>query len=148
MKVETKEMPELRVVTVRHIGSYQGISEAFERLGTIATAAGLSQDMGAVLMAIYHDDIEKTPPDQLRSDAAVTVAEGMPIPAGLGELRISAGRYATTTHVGPYQTLGEAWARLKRDARTRGGPSYEIYRNTPAQVPPDKLVTELYLPIA
>jgi effector-binding domain-containing protein len=35
MKVETKEMPELRLVTVRHIGSYQGISEAFERLGTV-----------------------------------------------------------------------------------------------------------------
>jgi AraC family transcriptional regulator len=148
MKVETKEMPELRLVTVRHVGSYQGISEAFERLGTIAGAAGLSQDMGAVLMAVYHDDVDTTPPDQLRSDAAVTVAEGMPIPAGLAELRIPAGRYATTTHVGPYKTLGEAWSGLKRECRARGGASYEIYRNTPAQVPPDKLVTELYLPIA
>jgi len=36
MKVEIKEMPELRVATVSHVGPYHRISEAFARLGEIA----------------------------------------------------------------------------------------------------------------
>jgi AraC family transcriptional regulator len=31
--------------------------------------------------------------------------------------------------------------------RMRDGVSYEIYRNTPADVPKEELVTELYLPL-
>ena len=154
MDVEIIEMPELRVGAVPHVGPYNQISQAFGRLGAIAGPAGLFRQPGAAMIALYHDDPDSTPPDQLRSDAAIVVPEGVPLPAGLVEQRIAAGRYARTVHVGPYEQLGDVWARFMGEwlpasgHRLGAGASYEIYRNDPTKVPAAGLITELYISIA
>lgn len=154
MDVTIEEMPELRVATVHHVGPYPGISAAFERLGAIAGPAGLLRGPRVMMLAIYHDDPETTPAAELQSDAGVVIPEGVPLPAGLGEKRLPKGRYARTTHVGPYTELGDAWARLmggwlpRSGHRVGDGSSFEVYRNTPADVAPSELRTDLYLPLA
>jgi AraC family transcriptional regulator len=153
MKVDVKEMTELRVATASHVGPYNRIAEAFARLGAIAGRAGLIEQ-GAEMLAIYYDDPETTPAAELRSEAAITIGRAAKVPAGLGERRVPAGRYACTTHIGPYEQLGDAWARFmgewlpRSGHRMADGVSYEIYRNTPENAPPEKLETELYLPLA
>jgi AraC family transcriptional regulator len=153
MHVTIENMPELRVATVHHVGPYPRISEAFARLGAIAGPGGLFRPEAAML-AIYHDDPETTPADQLQSDAGITVPSEVPLPDGLVEMRLPAGRYAKTTHVGPYTHLGDAWSRLmgewlpKSGHRVGEGSSYEVYRNTPENAAPNELRTDLYLPIA
>ena len=154
MTVEIKEMPALRVGAVRHDGPYHLIGKAFERLGPVAGPAGLFQQPGAVMIALYHDDAGTTPQEQLRSHAGIVLPEDVQLPEGLVEQRTPAGRYATAEHVGPYDQLPDAWARLKDEAVPAGGhrigarPSYEIYRNNPMTVPKHELRTELYIPIA
>jgi len=154
MTVEIKQMPELRVATVRHVGPYNQISQAFERLAAIAGPAGLFAQPGAAMVGIYHDIPDTTPQDQLRSDAGIVIPEGGPLPDGLAEERLPAGRYACTLHVGPYEQLGDAWARLMGEwlpaSGHRIGPaaSYEIYHNTPAEVRKEDLRTELCIPLA
>ncbi len=153
MNVEIKEMPELRVGAVRHVGPYQEIGRAFERLGQIAGAAGLVTP-GASLLAIYHDDPRTTAPDQLRSDAGVVVPETARLPKELAEEHVAAGKYAYVVHKGPYDTLPAMWGQLMGEwlpasgHRVRSGASLEIYKNTPMTTPPPDLVTELYVPIA
>jgi AraC family transcriptional regulator len=152
MQVQIKEMKEVRAATVAHVGPYNRISEAFARLGDVAGAAGLIGP-GASMIAVYHDDPETTPAAELRSEAAITVAPDAKIPAGLGERRLAAGRYACTLHAGPYEKLGDTWARFMGEwlpqsgERMRDAVSFEIYRNTPATTPPEKLETELYIPL-
>jgi AraC family transcriptional regulator len=154
MNVTIEDMPERRVATVHHVGPYSRISEAFGRLGAIVGPAGLLRFPEAAMMAIYYDDPETTPPEQLQSDAGIAVPEGVPLPAGIAEKRLPAGRYARTTHVGPYTQLGDAWTRLmgewlpKSGHRVGTASSYEVYRNTPMDVAPHELRTDLYLPIA
>ncbi len=152
MDIDILEMPAIRAAAVRHMGPYNQISKAFARLATAAGPAGLFGQPDAVMAGIYYDDPRNTPPDRLRSDAAVSVAEDTPIPAGLVEARIPAGRYARALHVGPYERLKEAWAGLMawlpaHGHRPRAGASFEIYRNTPETAPPDALRTEFYLPV-
>jgi AraC family transcriptional regulator len=153
MDVDIKDMQELRVATVRHLGPYHRISTAFSRLGEIAEASGLLEPR-PTMIAIYHDDPEVTAEADLRADAAITVSPEAALPAGLSEMRIPGGRYACTRHVGPYEELGDAWARLmgqwlpQSGHRLGEGVSYEIYRNTPADTPNDELHTELYIPLA
>ena len=150
MNVEIKHMPALRVATVRHVGPYSRISEAFGRLGDIAGRAGLFNGKPTML-AVYHDDPQSTPEPELRSDAAIVVADNATIPEGMGEETLPAGRYASTLHVGPYEQLGDAWGRLmgqwlpQSGERGQDGDSYEIYLNNPTDVPKHELRTELYI---
>lgn len=152
MLATIKTMPELHLAAVSHTGPYNRINEAFTRLDALVRGAGLL-DRATALLAIYHDDPEVTPVSELRSDAGVVVPPGTPIPAELVTRVIPAGRYACATHVGPYERLGDAWARLMGEwlpqtgHRVDTGVSYEIYRNTPADTAPEGLMTELYLPL-
>ena len=152
MKVDIKEMKELRVATTPHVGPYHRISEAFARLGSIAGPSGIIGP-GTEMLAIYHDDPETTPVAELRSEAALSIGEGAKLPDGLGERRLPGGRYACTTHIGPYEKLGDIWARFMGEwlpasgHRMRDAVSYEIYRNTPENAPKEKLETELYIPL-
>ena len=152
MNVEVKDIPDLRVAAVRHTGPYNQIPLAFERLHYIVESAGLVAPDTA-LLAIFHDDPETTPPDQLRSDAGITVPPNARLPRELVEEHIPAGKYASTVHVGPYERLGDTWARLMGEwlpasgFRVGSGASFEIYKNTPMTTPKDELVTELYISI-
>ncbi len=154
MDVEIRQMPELRVGTVPHVGPYNQIPEAFGRLGAIAGPAGLFAQPDAAMIAIYHDDPDAVPQDQLKSEAAIAVPEEVPLPDGLVEQRLPGGRYARAVHVGPYEKLGDAWARFMGEwlpasgHRMGDGVSYEVYRNDPTKVPKQELRTEMYIPIA
>ena len=152
MDVEITNRPELRAVAVRHVGPYSRISEAFGRLGAIAGRAGLLGP-GTTMIAIYHDDPETTSEEKLRSDAAVVIPVDAKVPAGLTELTIPAGRYARATHAGPYDGLGDAWARLMGEwlpssgHRVGDGVAYEVYRNNPTNTKPSELLTDMYVPL-
>jgi AraC family transcriptional regulator len=129
------------------------ISEAFMRLNELVTAAGLS-NRDTKLVGIYYDDPSTTPEGKLRSDAAITIPAKTKLPPGLTEVIIPTGRYAHSTHVGPYAGLGEAWGHMRNEwlpksgERLGGAMSYEVYRNTPMSAKPHELVTDLYLPLA
>lgn len=152
MDVTIEDRPALRVATVPHVGPYNRISEAFARLGAIAGPAGLFGPHAAML-AIYHDDPDTTPATELRSEAALVVSADAKLPTGVVERHLSAGPYAHATHVGPYEQLGDTWARLmgqwlpQSGFRVRDAVSYEVYRNTPDDTPNEKLITELYVPL-
>jgi AraC family transcriptional regulator len=153
MDVQIKDMPELRVATVRHVGPYNQISEAFARLGEIAGREGLLGQPDAAMIAIFHDDPESTPADQLRSDAGISVANDVALPSSLDEKRLPAGQYATTLYRGPYEGLGDVWARFLGEWFPANGhqvgesPSYELYLNNPQTTPKEKLETAIYVPI-
>lgn len=153
MSVTIEQVPVLRIATVHHVGPYNRISEAFQRLGAIAGRTGLVRD-GAMMLALYYDDPETTPADQLRSDAGVTVPDDVQLSSEVVEKRLPAGRYARSTHLGPYDTLGDTWSRMMGEwlpdsgERIRGGASFEVYRNTPADTRPEELRTDLYVPLA
>ena len=154
MDVTIETLPARRLATVRHLGPYTQIAEAFHRLGTIAVERGLYAHVDPPMLALYHDDPETTPPAELRSDAALVVRDGIELPAGLSEVTLSAGRYAKASHRGAYSGLGDAWARLMGEwlpgsgLRVGVGPSYEVYVTDPRTTATEDLVTDLYVPLA
>ena len=151
MSVTTTTVPGMRLAAIRHVGPYSQIGRVFSQLHDIVTAAGLPH---RELLGIFYDDPTATPADQLRSDAAVIVDEGVTLPAGVVEQRIPAGQYLTTDHHGSYERLRETWDRFKREIaeatgqREPRGYTFELYRNTPMDTPEDKLLTTLYMAVA
>ncbi len=154
MDVTIETLPTRRLATVRHVGPYPQIAEAFHRLGTIAVERGLYPHLDPAMLALYHDDPETTPPAELRSDAALVVRDDVELPSGISEVTLPAGRYAKASHRGAYSGLGDTWARLmgewlpRSGFRVGAGPSYEAYVNDPRTTATDDLVTDLYVPIA
>src|SRR3954470_1568407 len=113
LNVQIETEAEKRVAVVSHRGPYDTITEAFERLNQLAEGARLVDTPVAALVGIYYDDPQTTPPAELRSEAGIVVPPNVALPPGLTEARIPAGKYARTTHVGPYEQLGEVWARFR-----------------------------------
>jgi AraC family transcriptional regulator len=154
MDVTIETLPARRLATVRHLGPYPQIAEAFHRLGTIAAERGLYAHADPPMLALYHDDPETTPPAELRSDAALVVRDGVGLPSDLSEATLPAGRYAKTSHRGAYSGLGDTWARLmgewlpRSGFRVGAGPSYEVYVTDPRTTASEDLVTDLYVPLA
>lgn len=153
MDVTIEELDPIRIATARHVGPYSGISQAFMRLGQLGGPAGLFGPT-TMMLAIYHDDPDNKPPEELESFACASVSSDTKIPEGLGEATIPGGRYAKVTHVGPYSGLGDKWNAFmgqwlpKSGNRLGEGTVFEVYRNTPQTTPPAELCTDLYLPLA
>jgi AraC family transcriptional regulator len=152
MNIEIIERPAMRAACVRHVGPYDQIGSAFAKLGALAGPAGLFAHPGAMMIGLYYDTPGETPPEKLRADAAVVIPEGVPLPVGMTEERVDAGRFASTLHLGPYEGLSSAWRQLvewalKSGHQFRFGPSVEIYLNNPTEVPKEQLRTQLLAPI-
>lgn len=151
MNVQVKNMPAKRVIAAAHRGPYTAISGTFARLDTLVSNAKLGAEECTELVAIYYDDAETVPAAELRADAGVVVAERVAVPDGLHEVDIAGGLYACTVHRGPYEHLGDVWARfaggwlVESGYRARSEPMYERYVNTPGNAAPEDLLTELYL---
>jgi AraC family transcriptional regulator len=65
---------------------------------------------------------------------------------------IPGGRVATTTHVGPYREVGNAYTALQKWMTDNGcrpaGMPREVYLNDPGEVPENELLTEVDWPVA
>jgi effector-binding domain-containing protein len=80
--------------------------------------------------------------------ASVTAPLALP---GVVIAELPGGAFAHLLHEGPFETLGLAYHALHAFAQERGherrGPMREIYVNDPAEVPPEEIRTEVWLPI-
>jgi effector-binding domain-containing protein len=65
------------------------------------------------------------------------------------ESTLPGGRLVTTTHVGPYEEIGEAWDRatawMREHALRASGPPWECYLTGPDE--PGPPITEIYWPL-
>ena len=79
MDVHIVNQPDLRIAGIRHIGPYQEIGREFGRLGGLLKGP---PPAGSQMIALFHDDPAVTPPDKLRSDAALTLPGNAPVAVG------------------------------------------------------------------
>ena len=109
VKIEKREP--LRVAFVRHVGPYQEVGKAWERLCGWAGPRGLFGPNTAML-GVCHDDPDVTPPERIRYDACITAPDGLAAEGDVGIQEVAGGDYAVTTHHGPYENLAATYAVL------------------------------------
>ena len=153
MDIETVDRAPVRYAYLRHIGPYPEIGSTFGRMAALAGPAGMLGGPDALFIGVYHDDPMTNPPGTLRSDAGVTLADGVPVPDGLEEGALGGGRHAKDIHKGSYAKMGDGWMALyesihRAGLKPRPAPPFEIYVSDMETTPEDELITELYVPIA
>jgi AraC family transcriptional regulator len=156
MDVELRDLAPMRVLAMRKLGPYPEVPRVWDALWLWMRQRELTGKITACV-GIPYDNPAEVPADQIRYDACFGVSPGSEPVLSDDEvtwLDIAGGRYAVHRHVGPYTMIGEAFDRFyglwlpQSGVTLRNAPPLEIYLNDPGQTPPDRLVTELLLPIA
>ena len=155
--VEVKELPEMHVAYVRHIGPYKGDAELFGRLfGKLMAWAGprgLLRFPETQVLTVYHDDPEITDEEKLRTDACITVPHDTVVEGEIGKTSISAGKYAVGHFEITADEYEDAWKTVyggwlpKSGHRPDDGPCYELYRNDPKEHPQGKQIVDICVPV-
>ncbi len=152
-KVEVKEAPALTVAYVRHVGPFQEMGRAFEKLMRWAGPRGLLRFPETKSLGIYHDDPEITDTDKLRSDACITVPPDTKVEGEVGKMTVPGGLFAVAYAEIAQNEFGEAWNALMRDWLPGSGYQpddrmcYELYLNDPKSHPEGKFIIEIHEPI-
>ena len=147
-------MGDVDLAFIRHTGPYEQVDESlWTELAQWARASDVEGPR--VFIGIGHDAPGVTPDDRLRFDAAVRIPPEAAdrVRGRIGHQRLPVGHYARTTHVGPYETLFEAYGAIferlnaMTSCRIIGLPIVEIYQTT--RVDPSRRLnhTDTYIPV-
>ena len=151
--VDVKEMPMIHVAYIRHMGPYNQIGKAFEKLTKWAGARGLINFPETKFLGIYHDDPSITQKENLRSDACITVPEGTKIDGEVGKYVVPGGKFAVAHVEVSFDEFGDAWDKLVGEWIPENGYQsddrlcYELYLNDPKQHPEGKFIVDICEPV-
>jgi effector-binding domain-containing protein len=149
-----KETPALRVISKRAKGEYgptigRLIGELMQCLYSPDNQRNFVKMVGPI-MTIYHDQEYKE--EDADIEVAVPVSGRVMVTDPSIEIRnLPAQRVVSLIHKGPYETIGEAYAKLNehitKNGRDYTGPMMDLYLNDPNKVPRDEVMTEIQVPI-
>jgi len=159
MDPEIRTLPDLTIYYVMQTGMIgnsvdRTADTAFRKLDAALYKHGLLKKVDYCL-GISPDEPSSTDPKKFRYGAGYVLKEAVDL-LSEGEMQVivyPAGRYAVFTHKGPYSTLWQTWNAAYRDwlpssgMRLRELEPFEVYRNDKAHTPPEKLVTEIFVPV-
>ena len=155
MHVDVSQQFPIRVVMIRHTGSYDEIGPVFDQLWSWIERNGIETQR---TIGIYYDNPDYTPVAKLRSAACFEVrgafqlgdTQGLPITCE----EIPGGQYAVTRFTGPYEKLAPVWTAFTNYLEGAFGrkihpdnPAFEVYVNDASVTAPNDLITDLYMPL-
>ncbi len=157
VQVEVKELEEMNVAYVRHIGPYEGDEDLFERLNlklfNWAGPRGLLKLPETKGLAVYHDDPKITEKSKLRTSVCITVPEDTKVDGEIGKMKISGGKYAVAKFELKGDEYGQAWGLVygswmpQSGYQPDDGPGFELYHNNPKDHPEGKCIVSICVPV-
>ena len=150
--VKVEDAPKRRLAAMAHVGAYNGVSKSYEKVAAVFTIRDLWKHARG-MVGIYYDDPSTVPEAELRSHAAVELADDVVVPDPLEEVLIRGDESAVLVMQGAYTGLQEAYEWLYGQWLPQSGrmpadqPSYEIYLNSPMDTAPADLLTQIYVPL-
>jgi len=148
-------MPEVTVLGTRRKGRYEEIGSMIMDVCRYAGQKGMPVQGPPAF--VCH---ENTPEEARKANASGSAELEVVVPIsrktrGHGAIKcytLTGGRMARIVHEGPYKDVGGAYIRLfawvGENKLRISGPIREVYPNEPGKVPEDKLLTEIYAPVA
>ncbi len=149
--IEIKEMPEMKVVYVRHTGQFNQIGKAYEKLMKWAGPRGLLNFPETKTLTLYRDDPSVTVIDKVRQDACITVTSDVKVEGEVGKGIIPAGKHAVGHFRIDETGFEKAWNTmclwLTESGYQPGGNSYELYYNSPEEDRERKFELDICIPV-
>ena len=153
LKPKIKTLKEKKAIYVQGIGKYSESSAyAWEKVCGFAAKNRLF-GFGTELIGISHDDPTVTEPEKCRYEACITVTKDVKPEGEIGVRQIPGGKYAIFTMKGPYENFPKAYQFIfgkwipGNGIELRDVPCFEKYLNDPGKTKPEKLRTEICIPV-
>jgi AraC family transcriptional regulator len=153
IEFDVREMAPMHVAYVRHVGPYQEIGKAFQRLMRWAGPRRRLWTPETRILGVYHDNPDLTPVEHLRAEACITVPEGTKTRGDISTMTIPGGTFAVAHAEIDETQYGEVWERLLSDWMPESGYQpdermcFEMYLNDPRKHPEGKHVVEIHEPV-
>jgi AraC family transcriptional regulator len=150
--VRMVDLPAMRCVGVSHKGSYMEIDRAMHRLFESLAARGFLAT-GTRMIALFFDDPDVVAVEHLRAKACTPIGAEAELSAPLEETILRGGLYARLRYQGPYADMKDAYRWLfstwlaNSAYEAADAPVFEEYLNSPRDVPPAALRTDIHLPL-
>ena len=153
LQPKMKEIKPKKVIYARSMGCYNESAEkSWKTVCSFAEKRKLF-GFGTEFIGISHDDPKVTEAGKLRYDACIVVSKDVKPEGEIGVQEIPGGKYAVFTHKGPYEKLQGSydyifgkWL-LESGHELRNVTGFEKYLNAPEDTQPEKLLTEIYIPV-
>ncbi len=153
LQPKIKELKPQNAIYARSIGNYnQSAEKAWDTVCSFAKGKKLF-GFKTEFIGISHDDPKVTEAEKLRYDACVVITKDVKPEGEIGVQEIPGGKFAVFTHKGPYEKLTNSYDYIfgkwlpESGLELRDVRSFEKYLNAPENTKPEKLITEIYIPI-
>ncbi len=153
MKVDVKEVSEIRLAMIEHRGDPKLLGSSVNKLIAWAKAQTMNlKPKPGEAFAFAYDDPKTTAPEQFRMDLGIKIpARSINLTDGMVEKYLPAGRYAVTLHKGSRDTIGDTTYPLYREWLPKSGeslgdlPCVFCYYNFDNEVAETEALTEIWL---
>ena len=150
-KIEIKQMPELNLIYCRHMGAYNKIGQAYEKLFKWAIPRGLVNSETKTV-TVYRDDPTITSIDKVRQDASIIVIGNVKVEGEIGKSMVKAGKYAVGHFEIKETEFEQAWNTMCSWLTESGyqpddGCTYELYHNDYNEHPEHKFIVDICIPV-
>ena len=148
------DIPSKNAIYISLSGEYATLDfgGAWQRLWQLVKEQKLFS-AGMEHIAIYHDDPKITESSKLRTDICLVIKKEAKPQGDIGVKEIKGGKFAMFLYQGSYTDLEAVYdtiyAKLlpENNLRLRDYPCFEKYINHPDRTVPEKLKTEIYVPV-
>ncbi|MDH8702510.1 AraC family transcriptional regulator [Dysgonomonadaceae bacterium PH5-43] len=150
--IEVKEMPEMKAVYVRHIGAFNQIGQAYEKLFKWAYPRGLYTPNVSKSASVTHDDPSVTELEKVRQSACIIIEEDVKVDGEIGKLTIPGGKYAVGHFELGFADFEKAWNSMcnwfvESGYQQGDGCTYELYHNDYTTHPEQKHIVDICIPV-
>jgi len=124
------------------------MGSAFQEVWSFMQAEGIAPTGGALSVYTSYD------PEKMDFRSGFAIAPGdMAKASGAVKADVTpAGRAVHGTHKGPYSGIRQSYGEMHAFVQAKGvqftAPTWEVYLNSPGEVPEEELLTELYQALA
>jgi len=152
--IEIKNLPDMTVAYVRHIGPYKGDEALFQglwnKLFGWAGPRGLLTQANMASLAVYHDDPNITEDMKLRTSICLTVPEDTKVDGEVGKMKVQGGQYMVAQFVVTAKEFADAWQWVYAKWFPESGyqpddkPCFEMYTEEPKD---NKFKVDICVPV-
>jgi AraC family transcriptional regulator len=148
------DLDDQQIIYLRHTGDYSSLD--FGGAWTKLWGCVKSQKLftaGISHICVYYDDPKVTEADKLRTDICLVVHKPAHAEGEIGVRTMSGGKYAVFLYQGTYENLGSVYDTIyghwlpDSGILLRNAACFEKYLNNPENTAPEKLKTEIYVPV-